>query len=232
MENSLRLNRQNQNSLRVWNLLGSSGGGEVVNTLSVSISSTVSPSVIYEKGTVLSDVVIKTKVTPLKPTEYPVTSAKLYKDGNVVQAFTPSSSATTYEYTTDITDSCVFKGEAKTAKQTATAQLKYTFVDPMFYGMNATTPTAAEILTMTKLIKAKGKVTCPYNSGDNLTRACFAYPKSYGSLTSIQDDMKYEYIMAFEQTEVDLTLHGETVTYYLYTMIDESMLDLNYTFIF
>lgn len=231
MTNSLRLNNQNQNSLRVWELWGTGGGGEGGNTVSVSLSASKSAGV-YEKGTTLSNVTFSFKVNPLKPSESPVTSAKLYKDSTVVQTFTPSSSSTTYTYTADISDTCTYKGEAKTAKQTATAQLKYTFVDPMFYGMNATTPTAAEILTMTKLIKAKGKVTCPYNSGDNLTRACFAYPKSYGSLTSIQDDMKYEYIMAFEQTEVDLTLHGETVTYYLYTMIDESMLDLNYTFIF
>lgn len=233
MKNSLRLNNNGQNSLRVWELIGAGGGGgETVNTLSISISSTASPSTVYEKGTILSNVVIKTKVTPLKPSEYPVTSAKLYKDNNLIQTFTPSSSATTYEYTTDITDSCVFKGEAKTSKETKTAQLKYTFVDPMFHGIVQQTPTPAEIVALTKDLAVKGKRTYQYYTGDEDGRACFAYPKSYGSLTKIVDDYNYDYTMAFEQTEATLTLHGTNVDYYVYTMIDVSMLDINYTYMF
>ena len=235
MTNSLRLNNQNQNSLRVWELIGAGGGGEGGNTVTVSLSAKKSdgtnfPAGVYEKGVNYDDVVFSMKVTPLKPSESPVTSAKLYKDNTAVQTFTPSSSAVTYTYTADVTDTCTYKGEAKTAKQTAVSNLKYTFVDPMFYGACDVTPTAAEIVNLTKLVKAKGKTTCNYTSN---ARVCFCYPKEYGALTSILDDMKFEYIYAFEQTEATLSLHGDSVDYYVYTTIDEAMIDdFNYTFIF
>lgn len=235
MTNSLRLNNQNQNSLRVWKLIGSAGGGNT-NTVSISLSAKKSdgtnfPAGIYEKGTTYDNVVFDMKVTPLKPTESPITSAKLYKDDIAVQTFIPSTSVTTYTYTAATVDnSCTYKGEAKTAKQTVVSNLKYIFVDPMFYGTCDTTPITDEIIALTKLVKAKGKVTCNYTSN---SRVCFCYPKEYGALTSILDDMKFEYIYAFEQTEVSLTLHGTSVAYYVYTTIDEAMIDnFNYTFIF
>ena len=55
MTNSLRLNNQNQNSLRVWELIGAGGGGEGGNTVTVSLSAKKSdgtnfPAGVYEKG--------------------------------------------------------------------------------------------------------------------------------------------------------------------------------------
>lgn len=235
MTNSLRLNNQNQNSLRVWELLGAGGGGENNNTVSVSLSAKRSdgsnfPTGVYEKGVNYTGVTFTLKVTPLKATEFPVTAVALYKDGTSIQTFTPSSSATSYTHVADVNTTTTFKGEAKTSKQTASSQLKYTFVNPMFYGACSTTPTADQILTLQKLIRAKGKVTCNYTTSE---RVCFCYPKEYGRLTSILDDMKFEYINSFEVTEVVLSLNGEDVTYYVYTTIDEALLDnFNYTFIY
>lgn len=235
MTNSLRLNNQNQNSLRVWELLGAGGGGESNNTVSISLSAKRSdgtnfPTGVYEKGISYDNVVFSMKVTPLKAAEFPVTSASMYRDGTVVQTFTPSSSATTYTYTANVNATTTFRGEAKTSKQTASSQLKYTFVNPMFYGACTTTPTADEIVTLQKLIKAKGKVTCNYTT---TSRVCFCYPKEYGVLTSILDDMKLEYINAFALTEATLSLYGEDVVYNVYTTIDESIIDdFNYTFIY
>jgi hypothetical protein len=237
MTNSLRLNNQNQNSLRVWELLGAGGGGENNNTVSVSLSAKRSdgsnfPTGVYEKGVNYTGVTFTLKVTPLKATEFPVTAVALYKDGTSIQTFTPSSSATSYTHVADVNTTTTFKGEAKTSKQTASSQLKYTFVDPMFYGMQLNIPTPEEVVNMNKMIRAKGKVTCPYNSGEDSVRAWFAYPKEYGPLTSIKDDYNYEYIMAFQALEMTLSLHSNNVDYLVYVMLDESILDVNYTYIF
>lgn len=209
-----------------------SGGSGPSSQPTVAITMTASKSGgTYEKGNSLSNVTFTIVVTPINPTDYPVSSVKLYRDGTVIQTFTPSSSKQTYTYTASSIDTTTtFKAEAKTSADTAVSSIKYTFVYPMFYGSCDTTPSAAEILAMQKKISGKGTTKCQFSS---VTRVAFCYPKEYGNLTSILDDMNFEYIYAFEKTEETLSIDGSNITYNVYTTIDEAMItNFNYTFKF
>jgi hypothetical protein len=68
---------------------------------------------------------------------------------------------------------------------------------------------------MTKKAEAKGNKTHTYNT--NNQRMVFAYPASYGLLTSILDLNGFEQIKAFEKKSITIsTTDGSNVEYYVY----------------
>jgi len=50
----------------------------------------------------------------------------------------------------------------------------------------------------------------------NNQKLCYAYPKSFGALSSIKDANNFDYINSYNRTEVNV--NGEA--YYVYTLID------------
>lgn len=75
--------------------------------------------------------------------------------------------------------------------------------------------TADSVKAMTKMVNPSKAMT---QSGIALAnqRICFAYPKNFGTLTSVKDGNNFETLTAYTRTEV--TISG--VAYYVYTMTE------------
>lgn len=93
------------------------------------------------------------------------------------------------------------------------------FYYPCYFGVvdkdvTVNTITAAQIKAMTKKAEAKGNKTHTYNT--NNQRMVFAYPASYGLLTSILDLNGFEQIKAFEKKSITISTTDGNVEYYVY----------------
>jgi hypothetical protein len=170
-------------------------------TLSVSGGST------YEKGTSQQVTVrwtVKEGDTTVTPDTVTVNNETV-TNTDTSKVFTNVTTTTTY--TVKVTKS----GQEKSGSTTAT------FVAASYFGVVATdfTPTEDTIKALTtKTVKN----TKAYTGTASLTnqKLCYAYPKSFGTLTSIKDANNFDYIGSYNRTE--LTVNGEA--YYIYLMID------------
>lgn len=90
-----------------------------------------------------------------------------------------------------------------------------TAVYPSYSGkVGADTVVTADVVTgLTKVLNASKAMTPAQQTLSN-QRLCYAYPKSFGTLTSVRDGNNFETLTAYTRTE--LTIGG--VAYYVYTM--------------
>lgn len=135
--------------------------------------------------------------------------------GTVTNTYTPSSAINS----TSTFKSIVYDGTNNVTSNTITA----TFVRPMYIGyvdgsLTSSTITADDITSssgMTKLIASKA------NQSKTLTatniKFCFAYPSSYGDLTSILDPNNFECLTSFDKFTIQITcLDNTSVEYNVY----------------
>ncbi len=99
---------------------------------------------------------------------------------------------------------------------TLSAAWSATLVDPYFHGVldNKTMPTSAQISKMSKVLVTKGNKTYTYTASDQY--CTIAYPATYGSLKSIQDDNGYEYLSDFKSYNLDVVFSNRTIPYIVY----------------
>lgn len=130
--------------------------------------------------------------------------------GTFTYTYTPSTpiSANT-QFTASVMD---VSSHARSAQKTLT------FVDGSYFGQVAeevTNPTAADITALTQLANTTKGYTA-----DNISmvygKLLYAYPASYGDLTSIKDANNFEYITSYTKSTV--TIDG--VSYNCYLMTD------------
>ncbi|MGG3450170.1 hypothetical protein [Domibacillus aminovorans] len=150
-----------------------------------------------------------------------VTKVEFYRGAALLQAVNnPSAQGGTFTYTenTDVADTVTFKVKAYDEKGSAEASKTITYVYPMYAGSEAAaSPTAAQVKALTKLVKTKSNTAHAFTLSDS--RFVFAYPQSYGLLTSITDANGFETIGAYTRTTVTITgLDGIAVPYYVYTL--------------
>ena len=108
---------------------------------------------------------------------------------------------------------------ANGSSQTASASIK--FVAASYYGIvNTLTPTATEIKALTKTVKNGKDLTY---SGINLAdqRTCYAYPKSFGTVSNIKDANGFDITASFTKNEI--TIDG--IVYYVYVLTDTVSID-------
>jgi hypothetical protein len=78
-------------------------------------------------------------------------------------------------------------------------------------------PTELDIKGMTKRLVVKSNQNLSYTLSNS--RFCFAYPSSYGNLTSIKDPNNFEMLSTFTKTSSNFTmLDGKSVPYNIYTL--------------
>lgn len=96
-----------------------------------------------------------------------------------------------------------------------------TFVNPSYFGAVVASfiPTEEAIKALTKSIKNSKNYTG--NISLNNQKTCYAYPKSFGALTSIKDANNFEYLSSYTRTE--LTVWDET--YYVYVLTEPVTID-------
>lgn len=89
--------------------------------------------------------------------------------------------------------------------------ITWTFVDPYFYGVGAS---GVGITNLTKSISVKSDKTFSFTTNNNFIY--FAYPASYGSLTSIKDSNGFENISGFDKITTQLAVESGAVDYIIY----------------
>lgn len=102
----------------------------------------------------------------------------------------------------------------------------FTFVNPYYYGAIAADATATEsvIKAATKSVTAKGNKSFNYTC--NNQRMLFAYPKSYGNLSKIEDPNSFNVTDTFAKSEV--TVDG--VAYCVYVNAPSTVSKFKMTF--
>lgn len=99
-------------------------------------------------------------------------------------------------------------------EKTSTATIK--FVSPSYYGVVDTlTPTAEVIKALTKKIK-EGKAFTYDNISLGDARTCYAYPKSFGEISSIKDGNGFDIKNSFTKSEIKI----DEVDYLVYILTD------------
>lgn len=104
----------------------------------------------------------------------------------------------------------------------ATALVNAQFVLSSYSGVIAAdkdTIAADEILAMTKRVASSKNFTATVNLANE--KFVYAYPKSFGALTSIKDDNGFEYIDSYVSSE--LSINGNA--YYIYVLANGATID-------
>ena len=184
-----------------------------------SISLSTNPNgIVREYGNNISSIVLTANVTK-KSND--IVKIEYYKNGSIIHTnSTPSSGSGTDSYTdsTGINNNTTYMAKVYDDKSSSTSSVTHTYVYPMYIGnISNLNPTETDIKAMTKLIKVKGNQSNSYTISSS--RFCFAYPSSYGNLTSILDPNGFEMLSSFTKTTSNYTmLDGLSVGYSIYTL--------------
>lgn len=188
----------------------------------VSLSATGSGTV-REKGTAVTASTLTANVTkrtdPIARIHFKLDGATIYDED---PALNDGSGATNYAWTGSFDDNVTFSVEvtddgASGGPSTTTANRSFTFVYPYYYGVGAAGLTAAQVAALTKDVRTE---TNSYNRSFGARSSevyYFAYPTSYGTLSSILDENAFETIGDWTLTTSNITgLDGNAVSYNIY----------------
>ena len=129
----------------------------------------------------------------------------------------------TYTPSTPISDTVTLSVDVKDGERTVTKSIKITFCYPTYYGTVAdsvASMTASDIQGLDKRVAVNNKAMTWSGISMDYGKLCYAYPKSFGALTSIKDANNVDYINSYTRTEVTLTENGNSVVYYCYLLTD------------
>lgn len=195
----------------------------------ISLSSNTS-SGVFEYGTSISSILLTATTT--KKTN-PITEVSFYKNNVLINTInSPNESGGTETYTdTSINETSVYTAKVTDGTSITTSnQIAYTFVYPYFVGTTINqSPTSAEILNMSKIIKTKSNTTYSYTTDND--RFLFAYPKSYGAISRILDPNSFNITSDFIINDLTFTINSTSVEYYVYVFSNiSSTTDFSITF--
>lgn len=151
------------------------------------------------------------------------TAIKFYNGSTLLETQAYVSGTNTYTHTmaSAVTATTTVKGVLEYTKSDGTTtgtvekSATYTFVMASYYGAVTTAPTTkAEIIALTKNVKNSKAQTATFNLSNQ--RSCYAYPASFGDLTSIKDSNNFEYLSSYTKTSVTV----DSVDYNVYTLTD------------
>ena len=194
----------------------------VYQAASVTLSG--SSNTLREKGTVVSSITLSANVTKRSNN---IAKIRFRQGATEIANFEPptntGSGTTTTPYETDFSDNITFtvevtdeivSGEGGTM---VTSNVSYSFVYPYYHGCAAPARTPAQVATLTKsVITSNANLNRVFDSlnGDVYY---FAYPASYGVLTSILDVNGFEVFGSFTRRVENITgLDGIPVSYNIY----------------
>ena len=117
----------------------------------------------------------------------------------------------TATYNSDITSNKTFTLNASDGKNNVSKSISYTFVSPYYTGVSTTgTLTETDIKALTKKVETKGSKTINYTTSQSYM--VFAYPVSYGAISSIIDQNGFNVTDSFVRNTVTVN----SVEYYVY----------------
>ena len=147
----------------------------------------------------------------------------IFSDGTAAVDVTEGGSFS-HEIADPVTDTTTFSVTVSDGKKEVSSSVKYTFVNPYYTGVVNADAVDVDITTLGKKIEEKGKKKYSYEPRNQYV--VFAYPASYGDLTSILDINGFEQLPSFDKTSVTVG----TVAYTVYTTATPVSNDMTYTF--
>lgn len=193
----------------------------LLKEIAPTINFNATNSGLKEVGTSVSGSTLTTNITSLGTGT--ITSIEFYEGSNLLdtQSYVAGTNSYSFNYTNTITTNTTFKTivyytKADGTNSTINQTKSITFVYASYYGTVSTlTPVEADIKSLNKSIKNTKAFTW-----NNITvtdeRFCYAYPKSFGALTSIKDANNFEYIGSYTKSTIQI----DSVDYYLYVLTD------------
>ena len=172
---------------------------------------------IYEKG---ASVTAGTLTAVITKTSDDITGVEFFRNGvsiHTVAVPNPSGGTETYTDSNPFTDSTTFRVDVADGTSTVQRTVSYTFVYPYYVGAGAAGLSAAAVSGLTKRV-----ITSTANRTETITAGAsqvfyFAYPASYGALTSILDVNNFETIGDWTLRTENITgLDGNPVSYRIY----------------
>ncbi len=183
-----------------------------------TVSFTISPATnIYEAGNTIS--LITFNISAGKKTQ-DIKSIKIYDGSTLVTTITTAvanGGTFNYTYNCSIRNTTTLKVEVSDGTKTASATKEIKFVNKSYYGFvpDGTTIDEAAIKGLqNSVLSTNNRLT--YTVTCNDSKIVYAYPQSFGALTSILDSSGFQYISSYNQST--MTING--VAYYVYEIID------------
>ena len=147
------------------------------------------------------------------------TTVQLLAGSTLSDSQSMTGTTATLTYTGNVTTDTTFKAYVEDNGQTINSNtVTIKFVQGSYFGQVAdtvTNPTAADITALTKL-KNTAKGYTANNISMTYGKLLYAYPASYGDLTSIKDANNFEYITSYTKSTVNVN----GVSYNCYLMTD------------
>lgn len=195
---------------------------------------------VREKGTVISSVDMFATITKKSNN---IGVVRYYRSGvlvNTNNSPSPSGGVDNYTNNTAFSDNLSFyaevddilaSGNGPTTVQSNT--VSFPFVYPYYSGAGAPGRTPAQVAAMTKDVRASTASLNKSFTTSNGDVYYFAYPASYGALTSIKDENNFETFSDWTLTTANITgLDGNAVSYRIYEFNNPVIAgSTNYTFI-
>lgn len=187
----------------------------------VSLSASGSGT-IREKGTAVTAVTLSATVTKRSD---PIAAVRFYKDGSLIHTVAspnPAGGTETYNWTGSFDDNTQFSVQVDDdgstgGPTTASASQNFNFVYPYYVGASTAAETAANVALMTKRVIASTATRTETIAASNGDVFYFAYPASYGGLTSILDVNNFETFPDWTLRTENITgLDGNPVSYRIY----------------
>lgn len=129
------------------------------------------------------------------------------------EALDPSTTSKTYS---NVSTDTTYTVKASNDYETVSALTTVKFTNPNYFGVvDANTSVTEEIITTyPELIKGNKLYTGTITLNNQKT--VYAYPKQFGTLTSIKDANNFEYINSYTRSELEIN----NETYYVYILTD------------
>lgn len=193
----------------------------LLKEIAPTITFNATNSGLKEVGTSVSGSTLTTNITSLGTGT--ITSIEFYEGSNLLdtKAYVSGTNSYSFSYTNTITSNTTFKTvvyytKADGTNSTINQTKSITFVYASYYGAVSTlTPVEADIKLLNKSIKNTKAFTWN-NISVTDERFCYAYPKSFGTLTSIKDANNFEYIGSYTMSTIQI----DSIDYYLYVLTD------------
>ena len=122
-----------------------------------------------------------------------------------------------YTYTTQFNKTKVFSVTASDEDNTVKAEITVNFVPKSYWGIVAAGVTAPDETDVKSLANSELKLKKGLTYSDILmtnSKICYAYPKSFGELTSIVSKEGYDYFSSYTKTETKV----DNIDYLVYTL--------------